>query len=35
MDMFLIDNWDLNKQDKQIRFLSQAVSVAGEIVPLD
>ena len=35
MDVFLIDSWDLNKQDKQIKFLRQAVSVAGEIVPLE
>ena len=35
MDIFLIDNWDLNKQDKQIKFLRQAVSISGEIVPLE
>ena len=35
MDVFLIDSLDLNKQDKQIKFLRQAVSVAGEIVPLE
>ena len=35
MDVFLIDSWDLNKQDKQNKFLRQAVSVAGEIVPLE
>ena len=35
MSIFLIDSWDLKKQDKQIKFLRQAVSVSGEIVPLD
>ena len=25
MEAFLIDSWDLNKQDKQIKFLRQAV----------
>ena len=35
MHVFLIDNWNLNKQDKQIKFLRQAVSISGEIVPLD
>ena len=36
MGVFLIDSWDLKKkQDKQIKFLRQAVSVAGETVPLE
>ena len=34
MDVFLIDSWDLIKQDEQIKFLRQAVSAAGEDVPL-
>ena len=29
----MIDSWDQNKQDKQIKFLRQAVSVARDIVP--
>ena len=35
MGVFMIDSWDLNKQDKQIKFLRQAVSISGEIVPLE
>ena len=35
MSVFLIGSWDLNKQGKQIEFLRQAVSVAGEIVPIE
>ena len=35
MGVFLFDRWDLNKQDKQIKFLRQDVSVAGENVPLE
>ena len=35
MGVFLIESWDLYEQDKQIKFLRQAVSVAGEIVPLE
>ena len=35
MGVFLIDSWHLNKQDKQIKFLRQAVPVSGEIVPLE
>ena len=35
MDVFLIESWDLKKQDKQIKFLRQAVSVSREIVPLE
>ena len=35
MGIFLIDSWDLNEQDEQIKFLRQAVSVAGETVPLE
>ena len=35
MDVFLIDSWDLNKQEKQIKFLRQAVSISGETVPLE
>ena len=35
MDLFLIDNWDLNEQDKQIKFLRQSVSESGEIDPLE
>ena len=31
MDVFLIDSWDLNKQEKQINFLRRAVSISGEI----
>ena len=34
MDVFLIDSWDLKKQDKQIKFLRQAVSVSAENVAL-
>ena len=30
----MIDSWDLNKEDKQIKFLRQAVYVSVEIVPL-
>ena len=33
MDIFLIDSWDQNNKDKQIKFLRQAVSVSGEVVP--
>ena len=33
MGFFLIDSWDLMKQDKQIKLLKQAVSVSGEVVP--
>ena len=35
MGVFLIDSWDLIKQEKQIKFLRQAVSVSGETVPLE
>ena len=35
MGVFLIDSWDLNKQYKQIEFLRQAVSISGEINPLE
>ena len=35
MGVFLIDIWDLNKQGKQYKFLRQAVSTSGEIVPLE
>ena len=35
MDILLIDIWDLNKQNKQMKFLRQAVSISGEIVPLE
>ena len=35
MDVFLSDSWHLNKHDKQIKFLRQAVSVSGEINPLE
>ena len=35
MEVFLIDSWDLNKQEKQIKFSKQAVSVSREIVPLE
>ena len=31
MDISLIDSWDLNTQDKQIKLLRQAVSVSREI----
>ena len=34
MDVFLIDSWDLNKQNKQIIFLRQAVSISEEIAHL-
>ena len=34
MDVFLIDSSDLNKLNKQIKFLRQAVSISGEIVLL-
>ena len=33
--VFLIDSLDLNKQEKQIKLLRKAVSISGEIVPLD
>ena len=35
MDVFLIDSWDLNKQNKQNKILRQAVSISGEIAPLE
>ena len=35
MGVFSIDSWDLNEQDKQIKFPRQAVSISGEIVPLE
>ena len=35
MDVFLVDSWELYKEGKQIKFLRQAVSLLGEIVPLD
>ena len=35
MEVFLIDCWDLNKQDKQIEFLRQAVSISDELVPVE
>ena len=35
MGVFLVDSLDLNEQDKQIKFLRQADSVAGENVPLE
>ena len=35
MGIFLSASWDLNKQDKQIKFLRQAVSGSGAIVPLE
>ena len=35
MGVFLFDSRDLNKQDKQIKLLWQAVSVSGENVPLE
>ena len=35
MGVFLIDSWDLNKQDKQIEILRQAVCISAEIVPLE
>ena len=35
MGVFLIDSWDLNKQDNEIKFLRQAVSVSEEHVPLE
>ena len=35
MGVFLIDSWDLNKQDKQSKFLRKVVSVSGEFVPLE
>ena len=34
MGIFLIESSDLIKQDKQIKILRQAVSVSGEIVPI-
>ena len=33
MEIFLIDNGDLNKQDKQIKFLRQHVTILGELAP--
>ena len=35
MGFFLIDGWDLNKQDKQIKFPRQVLSVSWENVPLE
>ena len=35
MGVFLFNSWDLKEQYKQIKFLRQVVSVAGEIVPLE
>ena len=35
MGVFLIDSSDLNERDNQTKFLRQAVSVAGEIFPLE
>ena len=35
MGGFLIDGWDLNKQNKQFKILRQAVSIARESVSLD
>ena len=35
MEVVLFDSWNLNKQDKQIEFLRQAVSSWGKIVPLE
>ena len=35
MGVVLIESGDLNKQDKQIKFPGQAVSVAGETVSLE
>ena len=32
---FLIVSWDLNKQDKQIKFLRQTLPVSAEIVPFE
>ena len=34
MGVFLIDSRDLYKEDKQIKFLRQAVAVSGENFPL-
>ena len=34
-DIFLIDSWDLNKQEIKIVFLKQAFSVSGEVVALE
>ena len=35
MEIFLTDIWYQNKQNKQIRFLRQVVSLSGELVPLE
>ena len=35
MGVFPIHSWDLNKQDKRIEFLRQAVSISGEIFPIE
>ena len=35
MGVFLIDSWDLNKQDEQIKYLREVVSISSEIVPLE
>ena len=35
VEVFLIDSWDLNKQDKQNKFLWQAVSLTRELVPVE
>ena len=35
MDVFLIDSWDLKKQDEHFKFQRQSVSLSVEIVPLE
>ena len=35
MGVLLVDNGDLSKQDKQIKFVRQAVSVSGKTVQLE
>ena len=35
MEVLNIQNWDQNKGDKQTKFFRQAVSLSGELVPLD
>ena len=34
MDIFSIDSWDLNKRDKEIKILSQADSLSGNLFHL-
>ena len=35
MEVFLIDSWEQNKQNKKKYFLKQPVALSGEIVALE